>query len=747
MRQPEQETHASIGLPDIYYVFFRHKWKILTFSAIGIIGALVVYLLRPPLYISEAKLFIRYVQDTRLPAGMAGTAAITSPDHSGENIINSEAEVLTSLDLALQVADAVGPEKILPASDKTKDIRYAAAGVVRKNIVVEVPKRSDVLKITFQHPNPELPQQVLEKLVTLYLKKHFEIHRTPGMIDDTLNAQTDSARTKLLATEAELKALKKKAGIINLEETKRANSEANSHLRQEILNSETELAEREASLTNLTANAPTTGTNSVATNNVAADTTVPPEIMSEYEAVTARIQTFRRKEQELILQFGDENTLLKTMRGQIAENEKYQRKLVYDYPTLSKLQSPLLNAATGAAPIIDQGAEQARIMALRAKIQTLKTQLTNVTAEAASINEIEPTIAELERRKQLEETQFKYFYTSLQQARFDAGIGEGKLTNINVTETATPAGRDTGKTMKIAVGILAGSVVFGFMLAFIIEFYLDQSVRRPSDIENKLKLPLFLSIPHTSELNGRKGNLKLKAGDANSGATAELDGSAAIAPWDEGHSLRVFCEALRDRLVTYFEVRNLTHKPKLVAVTGCATGAGVTTLAAGLAAALSETGDGNVLLVDMNVHNGVAHPFFKGKPSCPLTDALEGEKRDDAMVNENLYVVSGGRNANGDKLPSILPKRFSQLMPKLKASDYDYIIFDMPPVSQTSVTPRLATYMDMTLLVLESEKTNRDVVKRATALLGESKANVTAILNKTHNYVPRKLHQEFLSNA
>ena len=75
-------------------------------------------------------------------------------------------------------------------------------------------------------------------------------------------------------------------------------------------------------------------------------------------------------------------------------------------------------------------------------------------------------------------------------------------------------------------------------------------------------------------------------------------------------------------------------------------------------------------------------------------------------------------------------------MPKLKASHYDYIIFDMPPVSQTSVTPRLAGFMDMVLLVIESEKTNQDVVKRANALLAESKANVRAVLNKTHTYVP-----------
>ena len=52
-------------------------------------------------------------------------------------------------------------------------------------------------------------------------------------------------------------------------------------------------------------------------------------------------------------------------------------------------------------------------------------------------------------------------------------------------------------------------------------------------------------------------------------------------------------------------------------------------------------------------------------------------------------------------------------MPKLKASDYDYIIFDMPPVNQISITPRLAGFMDMVLLVIESEKTDREVVKRA----------------------------------
>ena len=87
----------------------------------------------------------------------------------------------------------------------------------------------------------------------------------------------------------------------------------------------------------------------------------------------------------------------------------------------------------------------------------------------------------------------------------------------------------------------------------------------------------------------------------------------------------------------------------------------------------------------------------------------------------------------------------ASLMPKLKASDYDYIIFDLPPVSQTSMTPRMGRLMDMVLLVIESEKTSQDVVKRASSLLAESQANVSTVLNKTRTYIPTWLHQEFLN--
>src|SRR5580692_9013472 len=101
--------------------------------------------------------------------------------------------------------------------------------------------------------------------------------------------------------------------------------------------------------------------------------------------------------------------------------------------------------------------------------------------------------------------------------------------------------------------------------------------------------------------------------------------------------MQPFFEALRDRLITHFEVKEINHKPKLVAVTSCASGSGVSTVASGLAASLSETGEGNVLLVDMNIENGAAHFFHQGKLACGLDEVLERNgKRENAQIEKNL---------------------------------------------------------------------------------------------------------------
>jgi polysaccharide biosynthesis transport protein len=214
----------------------------------------------------------------------------------------------------------------------------------------------------------------------------------------------------------------------------------------------------------------------------------------------------------------------------------------------------------------------------------------------------------------------------------------------------------------------------------------------------------------------------------------------STSPSRQNEPLTPFYEALRDRLILSFEHRNLVHKPKLVAITSCGEGSGVSTVASGLAASLSETGDGNVLLVDMNNADGVAHYFRKGKLECGLADALRRDRRESAMVQDNLYVVA--EKPTDGELPRVIHKRFSSLLPQLRASDYDYIIFDMPPLSQISPTTRIVPFMDMAFLVVESEKTGQETVKRAIALLSQAQAHFGIVLNKTRSYLPRRFQTE-----
>ena len=53
--------------------------------------------------------------------------------------------------------------------------------------------------------------------------------------------------------------------------------------------------------------------------------------------------------------------------------------------------------------------------------------------------------------------------------------------------------------------------------------------------------------------------------------------------------------------------------------------------------------------------------------------------------------------------------------------------------------------MDMVLVVVESERTDRGLVESACTLLGSAKVNVGVVLNKTSRYIPARLQQELTS--
>ena len=852
-----------ITLGDIYYILFRHKWKILVLASIGVIGSLVLPLAWPQSYTSEAKLLIKYVVETGAPTGPNGDGSrISYTDVAGRNIINTELQILTSLDLAQEVATNVGPAKILGHEGDV----HMAAGVIDNNLFVEPLLSSDVIRITYRHKDPAVAQLVLTQVIKTYLERHTKI-RQPGGDDDVLSKQIDDLKARFKETDDALNTIKTNLNVVSFEDSRKVFADQMTRIQEQVFEAEAELAEHQATYTelekrdgvdknsadaglspetNTNTTALTAGTNGVVaasgTNAVAQVTdtntvkTVSVETVEDYQRACERLKTLRDDETALLKTFLPENLRVREKREQIAAAEKQKKQLEQDNPSLLVTAVAVAAAADTKSPgdtaVLNRvNDESTRIAALQSRIQTLTKQLAYIKGRAGALDGNLGNIQQLERARKIEDDNLNYFLTHQLEASIDANYG-AKSSNINVIQSPSTPYMDMGKLKKARIGLGLAGIMIGLGLAFLIEMYFDRTVKRPADIEAKMGVPLFLSIPyrngngkqrllpgpakramvlrsgadgstvvlngakttigrnadstvllndesiseHHCEISSRNGEVTVKDLGSATGTfvdgqqimeatlkpeqtlrvgkvefkveTQEIKavattkkGAAPTPPWDPQHALRPFYDTLRDRLITYFEVKNLTHNPKLVALTGCGDHAGVSSTAAGLAAALSETGEGNVLLVDMNVERGAAHHFYKGHLSCGIDEALKKDKRHEARVQGNLYVVTEN-NSDEDSLPRVLPKRFTSLVPKLKASDYDYIIFDMPPMSQISITPRLARFMDMVMVVVESEKTDREVVQRAVNMLTETRANVGVVLNKRKNYVPKQLQQE-----
>ena len=735
---PTATAHSSFNVAEVLAALFKHKWKIIICSLLGLIAGAVVYFFYPPRYQSQAKLLVRYVLDRNPVDPIEGekSSSSTSIGKTTENVINSELEILKSWDLAVQVAEAIGFRKLVPEMGDSANV-MAAAGVVSSGLEAGSSKGSDILFVSYTSRDPQLATSVLEELVNRYFVRHLEVHRSAAAFD-FVSRQSDQVRARLTQTEDALKALKAKAGISSSADNSGTLNADVVKIEDQYRSAEAELAEQTARVKEIeeslgaTSGSATSSNsknpNASGSNDGPERSTNSPEELQQYKALTTKLDQLRQNELDLLSKYTPESEFVKLNRAEVKKIENQKRELEKKSPNL--LTQAASSGASDNSPL-DVASERARLAGTKARTEMLKARLDE---RIKQLSEVGSQIADLERKKELEEINYKYFEGTVEKARIDEALDPSKMPNISAVQRPSPPSLVRGKRDKLVLMLAGGGLAFGIAIALLTELVLSQTIKRRLELETQLRAPLLITIPFT------RGNGRLPISGGKPPRDSDENGdSSLVAPWDVEHFIRPYAEAIRDRLGLYFKLNGMTHKPKLVGVTGFSEGAGSSTLSAGLAAALSEMGDGKVLLVDVNVGSEEVHPFFKGKSAQLLTAALEPSAAN-ASAADGLYLATVSR-PNETPMPLAL-KKFFELMPNLKASDFDYIIFDMPVLSQTSSTLGMAGFMDKILCVVEAEQTNRDAVKRGYAELIAARANVSVVLNKTRSYVPKWLGSE-----
>jgi succinoglycan biosynthesis transport protein ExoP len=705
------ENPPSIGIDDICFTLFRHKWLILGFVCLGLVAAAGMRITHPAKYASRAELMVKFVVDRQAASPMTPDGRIISAE-SSQNIMSTEIEMIKSLDVAKGAAALLSPEVLTRMGVGTN--RMWAAGVIESGIEVENPRSTSILAVMYKHRDQTIVQAALEAIITAYKIKHSQVYGLNSAIDSVAVQKRDEYRSQLAATEEAIKKLKAANHLISVEEAQRTYQKQIDYWQERLHTLEADLVRRTAML----------GSAAAGSETNASDAAIPNEKIVEYTDLVSQIENLKRNKRELRLHYTEEWPTVKNVQSRIDQAARDKAQMEMQFPALAHMSLTASRGGTNSAE-----ADLTTLRGDRAEVEWARTFVSNLLAQAQTVMESEPRLNELQRERNLLETNYNNWSKIISEAMNTIG---GPI-NMSVIQDPTPPWRDMKKLIKLLVGAFGVCAAAGFVLAFLLDFVLNRTINRGADAERRLKLPVLLSIP---DFNWNRNGKKLTAGSHSNG-----ENGGALTIWDPRAShIEMYADGLRERLMTHFESRNLNlKKPKLVAVTECGEGAGVTVIANNLAASLSRT-SGNVLLVDMKGETGAARAFYGGRPGTTVSNLLDPESVNGVPARPSEPEDNGEENNN--KLACALPSKFTHIVPKLRASDYDYIVFDMPAISPMSATPRLGGYMDIVLLVLEAEKTGQQLAARATALMRESRANVAAVVNKYRPHVPARLSQE-----
>jgi tyrosine-protein kinase Etk/Wzc len=196
---------------------------------------------------------------------------------------------------------------------------------------------------------------------------------------------------------------------------------------------------------------------------------------------------------------------------------------------------------------------------------------------------------------------------------------------------------------------------------------LHRGVKDPHVIEQKLGLPVYVTIPHSEAQDAQSRSIK-----------AHLQGTHLLA---HSHPDDIAIESLRSlRTTLHFSLADAPNR--VIVFAGPSPGIGKSFVSANFAAVLAQ-GGGKVLLVDGDMRKGTLHHYFGVKSrKNGLSEVLAGQRPWEEVVHRTAVpglevMFSGMVPPNPSEL--LMKDRFAAFVAEVSEA-YTYVIFDAPPM-------------------------------------------------------------------
>ncbi len=635
------------------------------------------------------------------------------------NLINNQIEILKSRNIADRVIHRLAKSDVrdsLSLFQPNEEGEYLTfeerVAVVMNNMDVEPKRDTDIITLTYQAGSPfeasYIANVIAEEFAQLNAETNrIEVSEMRKFIEDRLKIKA----RELQQSEENLRNFQEKEKIASLDaetqELVTRLSEAESMLeqakielssKQELKKSlEKKLEERKAALP--------TDLSEISTPYIQS---LQQELASATAERTIYVTALKSEAQSNKKEFFE--ATLRQYDEKVKALKKKIREEAQKIASSSMISDPLSISQELVSQLINLTGE---INATRAKIDALRSVMEKYNQRLEQLPEKLLQLARLERRRLVDEQTYMMLTQKLEEAKIQESA---QARNVKIIDRAIPPLKPIKpkRAMNLMLGALLG-LGLGVGLTFFLE-YLDQSVRKPEDLE-RLGYNVLATIPKI-ELEKVEKTQKI----SNDGSRIEARLITHIDPKSP------VSEAYRT-LRTNLQFSKVEKQLKTLLVTSAGPKEGKSTTAANLAIALAQAGN-RVVLIDADLRRPILHSVFGMSREEGITNYLAGSLPFDEMIKdtvmENLKLIpSGVLPPNPAEL--LATKKMEDLLKKLQ-SKFDIVILDSPPIIAVTDATVLSTKVDGTLLVVYAGQTERDAIKRAVTMLDSVASRLLGIV-------------------